>query len=59
MPAPETACSQRDRDVLSVAAAMLRYGLPDAGTSGVRLEASRDDGGTWLRLIFPAADARR
>ncbi len=33
-------------------------GLPDAGTAGLRLETSRDDGGTWLRLTFPADAAR-
>ena len=46
-----------DHDVLTVAVAMLRYGLPGTGAEGVRLEASRDDNGTWLRLIFPVGKA--
>ncbi len=59
MMASDMACGGRDGDVLAVAEAMLRYGLLDAGVEGVRLDARRDDDGTWLRLIFPAGDAVR
>lgn len=47
----------RGEDVLAVAAAMLRYALPDVEADGIRLETSRDSEGTWLRLIYPPGDS--
>jgi len=55
--AREWLCGGRDRDVAAVGAAMLRYRLPGTGAESVRLEVSRDGERTWLRLIFPLAEA--
>jgi hypothetical protein len=49
----DRADSIREGKVLTVAAAMLRYSLPDAGEDSIRLEASRGSDGTLLRLIRP------
>ena len=48
-PLPPSSCA----DVLTVAAAMLRYGL-GAAAPCLRLEANQVDGQAWLRLSYPA-----
>ncbi len=47
--------SVREDEVLAVAAAMLRYGLPKTGASCVLLEVSQHDEGIWLVLVVPEA----